>query len=155
MMDSIVGVVENPNPKWGSYGLGERSQAVIAELCPELQLVARAIIRYEDFAFYEGHRGLDAQNIAVADDKSDALFGQSGHNYVPSFAMHALVVPIDWDDYKTIRRNGGLILGVAATLGIDLIWGGNWKRFDGGHFELRGWQERVKSNGLKPVDRIL
>ncbi len=146
-------IVYNPNPIWGTYTYGERSKTMIEQLCPEFQLVCDHIIKYEDFAIYEAHRGRDAQEIAVMDDKSDAHFGESGHNYLPAFAMHALVVPIRWKDHKTIRRNGGLVLGVAATLGIDLIWGGNWKRFDGGHYELRGWQERVKHDGIEPTDR--
>lgn len=148
-------VIKNPNPLWHTYGYGARSEKNILQLCPELQLVCKHIIIYDDFAIYEAHRGMDAQEIAVMDDKSDANFGDSGHNYLPAFAMHALVVPIRWKDHKTIRRNGGLVIGVARTLGIDLIWGGNWKRFDGGHFELRGWQERVKQNGIEPIDRIV
>lgn len=148
-------VIQNPNQNWGTYQLGRRSTKVIDQLCPELQLVAHEIIRFEDFAFYEGHRGKEAQKIALMDDKSEADFGESGHNYLPAFAFHALVVPIRWKDHKTIRRNGGLVLGVARTLGIDLIWGGDWKKFDGGHFELRGWQERVKQNGIEPIDRIV
>jgi len=49
----------------------------------------------------------------------------------------ALQNTIDWEDENEFVILAGLILKKARELGIELEWGGLWKRKDLGHFELK------------------
>ena len=91
--------------------------------------------------------------MAFLRGNSKVQFPNSKHNSLPSLAVDAAPYPIDWNDKKRFALFAGFVLGIAATKGIRLRWGGDWNmnyitldnRFDDlPHFELV--QERTKQN---------
>lgn len=59
----------------------------------------------------------------------------------PSLAMDLSYWPMVWTDTSVGAINkhhefGGFVKGVAAMLGIPIIWGGDWQVQDLVHFEL-------------------
>lgn len=126
----------------------------LATCHPDLQRVMREVIRYMDVSILEGHRGEDRQNRMYRDGKSQLRWPKSKHNSTPSRAVDVAPYPINWMDTKRFYYMAGLILGIAATMGIRLRWGGDWDRdttfhdqtFDDlPHFELV--TEKEKDNG--------
>lgn len=86
------------------------------------------------------YRGEKAQNEAFAKGASNCLFPNSKHNSLPSMAVD--VVPfnrntkaIDWNDIAKFKVMGAHVLKCAKELGINVVWGGGWRKFDGPHFE--------------------
>ena len=62
-----------------------------------------------------------------------------------AFAVDIIHGTLGWMD-EPIIFNAWAIVGhlgkeVAASMDIDIDWGGDWKFRDAAHFELRGWQE--------------
>ena len=102
-----------------------------------LQDLFNEVIKYRDCTILCGHRGREDQEKALASGNSKAAYGQSKHNYVPSCAVDAMPYPINWEDLNGLREFAGFVQGVAATMGLEVRWGGNFKGFfDGPHYEL-------------------
>lgn len=115
-----------------------------------------------DFTIVCGHRNEADQNKALADKVSKAKFGESPHNYGPSFAVdvapYILGEGIPWNTssgyYYLWRELGEHINRCADELKIDIIWGADWdddgvlvcddpdeSLMDLPHWELKGWRE--------------
>jgi hypothetical protein len=85
-----------------------------------------------------GHRTEAEQNEAynATPKRSNAKWGESPHNSMPSNAIDLVPYPVVWDDKESFIEFAGFVLGVAAMLNIRLHWGGHFKNFfDGPHFE--------------------
>lgn len=118
-----------------------RSLAVREQLHPLLQLVVDECIKTYDFTLVEGYRGEDAQNKAKAGGFSKAAFGQSPHNYKPSFAFDAYSYPIDVNDTTRQKPLADAMKAAAARVQVHITWGGDFKSFkDRPHFELTHWR---------------
>ena len=131
------------------------SKDKLAECHPKLQALFNEVIRYYDCSIIVGHRGEAQQNQAFIENRSKLKYPQSKHNSMPSRAVDA--VPwfktpphIRWDDREKFYHFGGFVQAVAAEMGIDIRWGGDWNCnfdlndqtfFDLPHFELR-WSEK-------------
>lgn len=64
----------------------------------------------------------------------------SNHRVHPDRYGHAVDLapfPIDWNDLARFRRIGALMKKAASLEGVAMEWGGDWKRVDMPHFELR------------------
>lgn len=107
---------------------GKSSQDKLATCDPRLQKVFNEVIKYFDCTVIEGHRGEEAQNKAFAEGKSKLKYPQGKHNKIPSLAADVLPYPIDWNDTNRMRYFAGFVVGIAATMGIKLRWGGDWNQ---------------------------
>ena len=130
---------------------GKISQTNLAQAHSDLQIVFNEVINHYDCAVICGHRNEEDQNKAYNDGLSKLRYPQSKHNKTPSLAVD--VVPwfknrphIRWNDKDKFYEFGGFVQGVAASLGINIRWGGNWDMddelkdqsfFDLPHFELK------------------
>lgn len=111
-----------------------------------LQDLFNEVIKYFDCTIIEGYRNEEDQNSAVAKGFSKVLYPDGKHNRMPSNAVDVAPYPIDWDDTERFIYFGGFVKGIAASMGINIIWGGDWNdntqltdnNFDDlVHFELK------------------
>lgn len=107
---------------------GKASQEKLATCDPRLQKVFNEVIKHFDCTVIEGHRGEEAQNKAFAEGKSKLKYPQGKHNKIPSLAADVLPYQIDWNDTNRMRYFAGFVVGIAATMGIKLRWGGDWNQ---------------------------
>ena len=123
----------------------EISKAKLATCHPDIQLVMNEVIKYFDCIILEGHRGMEAQNKAYNDGKSEIMWPHGKHNTIPSKAVDVMPYPIDWKDINRICYFAGFVMAIALKMGIKLRWGKDWdmdtdlndQRFkDGPHFEI-------------------
>lgn len=127
------------------YKFSRTSRKKLESCDPRLQKIFNEVIRHWDCTILEGTRTKEVQDEYYRTGKSKLKYPNSKHNGNPSKAIDAVPYPIDWSDIERFRAFGGFVLGVAATLGIKLRWGGDWdgdKNFkdqsfiDMPHFEL-------------------
>lgn len=124
----------------------DTSKYKLKECHKDIQRLMNVVIKYMNITVVCGYRSEHAQNIAYAENNSTYMFPNSKHNITPSHAIDIAPYPIDWTDKEKFILMGGLVLGVAKMMNIDIIWGGDWKgKFkmnahgelqDYGHFEL-------------------
>lgn len=107
---------------------GKASQEKLATCDQRLQKVFNEVIKHFDCTVIEGHRGEAAQNKAFAEGKSKLKYPQGKHNKTPSLAADVLPYPIDWNDTNRMRYFAGFVVGIAATMGVKLRWGGDWNQ---------------------------
>ena len=129
---------------------GERSQQVLGELHPDLQLVFRFVLTIYDHALICGHRGEVLQNQWFREKKSRLRYPESKHNSFPAKAVDAVPYfrgksAIDWNDTGAFCQLAGVVLAASKQLNIPIRWGGDWDNDrrtrdqsfnDLGHFEL-------------------
>lgn len=132
------------------FKFSQRSLRNLLECHPDIQEVFFEVIRHYDCSIIEGFRGRDEQNRAYMQKKSKLRFPDSKHNWTPSLAVDVIFFPFadgDWYNYKKFYHFAGFVLGVAASKGISMRWGGDWDSdrdfkdqnfHDLPHFELYG-----------------
>lgn len=119
----------------------KRSKDNLATCHENLQLIAEDAIKIIDFTVIEGHRGKQAQNVAVARGTSKTPWPKSKHNKLPSHAFDFIPFPFDgnWGkaNHPKFKAVGKVLLECAAKRGIKASYGGDWKSFkDYPHFQL-------------------
>jgi len=97
-----------------------KSQAALATCHPDLIKVFNEVIKHFDCVILEGHRDEEAQNKAFNEGKSKLKWPHGKHNQKPSLAVDVVPFPIDWNDLNRIRYFAGYVMGVAATLGVEM-----------------------------------
>lgn len=117
---------------------GARSLHELSTCHEKLQVICHEALKIMDFSVICGHRGEEDQNRAFAEGKSNAKFGESSHNEIPSMAMDLAPYPLNWEDTNRFCVLAGVIKAVAYKFGIKIKWGGDFKSIKGdlGHFEL-------------------
>jgi len=90
-----------------------------------IQLFIAAVIDF-DCTILCGHRGDAEQNTLFEQGYSQVQFPDSKHNVDPSMAVDAAPYPIDWNDTGRFHYFAGHVRGIASSLGLDVIWGGDW-----------------------------
>lgn len=116
---------------------GPQSIYNLEECHPELQRLFNEVIKHYDCSIICGHRNQFDQNAAYVAGKSNAQWGESKHNTLPSLAVDAVPYPLDWDDTEEFKKFAALVLFIAANLNIEVTWGGDFKNLvDMPHFEL-------------------
>jgi peptidoglycan L-alanyl-D-glutamate endopeptidase CwlK len=149
-----------------AFKFSSRSQKVLGELHPQLQIICKEAIKVVDFTLLDAQRGRAEQERAFRAGHSKAHFGDSAHNYVPAVAFDLVPSPLSWDankfkpiakviGYYDARQGDGR--GLALKLKIPLRWGADWdmdgdwndERFlDWGHWELDPWRTYAKLGKL-------
>jgi peptidoglycan LD-endopeptidase CwlK len=121
----------------------QKSLDQLATCEPELQRLFNAVINHWDCIILEGHRTEEQQKENVRKGVSKTM--NSKHLHSPSRAVDVAPFPLDWNDLERFKIFGGFVLGMAAALGIPIVWGGDWNGnkkftdqtfFDYPHFEL-------------------
>lgn len=129
----------------------KKSRDLLATAHEDLQEIFGIVVKHKDCIILQGFRSAEAQQAAFDSGKSKAPPGKSPHNSSPSYAIDAAPYPIpDWNNpdpkvqaqvLKEFREFAIFVKGVAAGLGVDLTWGGDFKSFpDSPHFELTEWK---------------
>lgn len=119
----------------------KRSKDNLATCHENLQLIAKDAIKLIDFTVIEGHRGKQAQQVAVARGTSKTPWPKSKHNKLPSLAFDFIPYPFDGDwgkkNHPKFIAIGKVLLTCAEKRGIKASYGGDWKSFkDYPHFQL-------------------
>lgn len=114
----------------------------IASLHEDLQAICYQVIEATDFRVVQGFRNDCEQEKLFQQGKTKARAGQSKHNQYPSHAMDLYPWPMIEIESQAYQHRQALLAGhvlmTAHALGIDLVWGGHWKKFkDYPHFELK------------------
>jgi peptidoglycan L-alanyl-D-glutamate endopeptidase CwlK len=102
-----------------------------------------AVIKERDCTIICGARTQEEQQKAFAGgfSKIDGVKKKSTHQISKdrpkSLAVDVLPCPINWNDVKGHTEFARHVLATAKSLGVNLVWGGDWKSFkDRPHFEL-------------------
>lgn len=138
-------------PKFGKASLERREM-----LCKDLKLLVDEVIKHYDFSIIETFRDKETQERYYRNGTTKAHFGESAHNYHPSFALDVYPYPVPKKQVKGIieldsdslewERMINYFKVVANELGIEIECGFYWKDFkDKPHIQLKGWKERVKN----------
>lgn len=114
---------------------GKTSKSRLYTCHPDLIMVAEEAIKYFDFSILVGHRTKERQDELYRGGFSKLKWPNSRHNKSPSLAFDLAPWPIprDWDTRHSRKRFNflaGTIFAVARSNGIELRWGGDWKRSD-------------------------
>lgn len=142
--------------------LGKRHKRALTEMHPEL--LARVSGLLSDlrgqFMIWDGFRGKQAQQTALAMGRSHARFGASPHNYSPCLAVDVVLNPArvvcaphpEDDRYPNLWQSGHPAWADLERAAIRH----HLRRVDVGgrrdlpHLELPGWWDLVQREGLKP-----
>lgn len=104
----------------------EISKKRLKECHMDLQVIFFEVIKHFDCSILKGHRGKEEQNNLFLEKKTQLKWPDSHHNSVPSNAVDVAPYPIDWDDRERFTLFAGMVLGIAAMMKIDILWGGDW-----------------------------
>lgn len=110
------------------YKFGSTSSRRLGECHEDIQKVFNEVIKIIDCSVLEGHRDKETQDHYFATGRSKVRFPNGKHNATPSDAIDAAPYPINWDDKERFYYFAGIVLGIAASLGVKLRWGGDWDR---------------------------
>ena len=105
---------------------GKKSTENLLTCDKRLQNLFNKVIKHFDCSVTKGYRNEKDQNNAYKEGNSKVLFPNGKHNSLPSFACDVAPYPIDWNDTKRFYYFSGFVKGVAASMGISIIWGGDW-----------------------------
>lgn len=105
---------------------GDDSKKKLAECDLVIRRLMNEVIKHFDCKILVGYRGALEQNEAFAQGKSKLQFPQSKHNVFPSAAVDVAPYPIDFSDLRRFYYFAGVVKGTAASMGIQLRWGGDW-----------------------------
>lgn len=93
---------------------------------PDLQKVFNEVIKEYDCSVICGHRGEEDQNKAYDQGRSKVKYPHGKHNADPSYAVDVYPYPINMKSLDRMIHFAGYVLGIAKSMGIDLIWGRDW-----------------------------
>ncbi len=101
---------------------GKRSKQRLQGVDAKLVNVLNEVVKYFDITVIEGIRSQERQNELVAQGKSKTKFGK----HVQGKAVDIAPYPIDWNARDDFHYLGGFMLGMAASMGVKIRWGGDW-----------------------------
>ena len=109
-------------PKFGS-----RSKKNLSSCHPDLQKVFNKVVEDYDCTVVCGHRGEEDQNKAFDQGRSKVKYPHGKHNADPSYAVDVYPYPINFKNLERMIHFAGYVLAIAKSMGIDLIWGRDWR----------------------------
>lgn len=127
------------------YKFSQRSLNNLKGVHPSMiKLMKAAIVDAPvDFVITEGVRTLQRQKELYKQGKSkcDGVIKKSNHQVKPDgygYAVDLYPLPIDYKNKMPYKILAGHIKKIAKNLGINIVWGGDWKTFiDMPHYELK------------------
>ena len=102
--------------------LGKTSKKRLEGVNPDLIKVLYLVVQYFDIMVIEGLRSQERQDLLVKEGKSKTKFGK----HVLGKAVDIAPYPLDWEARDDFHYLGGFMLGIAASMGIKIRWGGDW-----------------------------
>ncbi|WP_394136393.1 M15 family metallopeptidase domain-containing protein [Aliivibrio fischeri] len=105
----------------------QQSATRLASCHPQLQKVFTKVLEICDCSILCGHR-TEAEQNALPSSNTQVRFPNSKHNSIPSKAVDATPYPYDEDDRERFSYFAGIVIGVGASMGIAIRWGGDWDR---------------------------
>lgn len=124
---------------------GRRSRERLKGVDARLVSVLNEVVKYFDITVIEGLRSQERQNELVAQGKSKTKFGK----HVQGKAVDIAPYPIDWKARDDFHYLGGFVLGIAAKLGVNVRWGGDWSSPSLDKDVMAGKEQRTtKDNGF-------
>lgn len=132
------------------YVLGTRSKKNLEGVHPDMVAVVKEAIRItnQDFTVIWGVRTAEQQNELYQKGRTkpgnivtykDGYRKKSNHQAKSDGYGHAVDLvpyPIDWNDWTKFELINDAMQEAGRSLGVKVIWGGNWKFRDAAHFEL-------------------
>tara|TARA_R100000084_G_scaffold104675_1_gene61492 strand:- start:34 stop:468 length:435 start_codon:yes stop_codon:yes gene_type:complete len=107
--------------------LGKRSMKRLEGVDPRLVSVLQKVVKYYDITVIEGLRTQERQNELLKVGKSKTKFGKHVLGKAVDIAPYNFQTKkIDWENRDDWHYLGGFVLGVAAMMGVNLRWGGDW-----------------------------
>ncbi len=133
---------------------GKESLKKLTTCHPDIQKVMHEAIKHMDFTVLYGTRSVAEQQklykvgrklvngkwtvVGKTVTNLDGVNKKSNHNYLPSKAVDVAPYPIDWNDIDRFIELSKVIKKAAETVGLDIVWGGDWKSFvDYPHWEIK------------------
>ena len=124
---------------------GRRSRQRLKGVDARLVSVLNEVVKYFDITVIEGLRSQERQNELVKQGKSKTKFGK----HVQGKAVDIAPYPIDWKARDDFHYLGGFVLGIAAKLGVNVRWGGDWSSPSLDKDVMSGREQRTtKDNGF-------
>ena len=124
---------------------GRRSRERLKGVDARLVSVLNEVVKYFDITVIEGLRSQERQNELVKQGKSKTKFGK----HVQGKAVDIAPYPIDWKARDDFHYLGGFVLGIAAKLGVNVRWGGDWSSPSLDKDVMAGREQRTtKDNGF-------
>ncbi|MUJ39091.1 M15 family peptidase [Aliivibrio fischeri] len=105
----------------------QQSASRLASCHPQLQKVFTKVLEICDCSILCGHR-TEAEQNALPSSNTQVRFPNSKHNSVPSKAVDATPYPYDEDDRERFSYFAGIVIGVGASMGVAIRWGGDWDK---------------------------
>ncbi len=99
----------------------------LASCHPNLQKVFTAVLEVCDCSILCGHR-TEAEQNALPSTNTQVRFPNSKHNAMPSNAVDAAPYPYDEDDRERFSYFAGIVIGIGASMGVAIRWGGDWDK---------------------------
>ena len=119
------------------FRFSEKSKAMMMGVHPDLIAIAYRALALSpyDFGITEGRRSLERQRLLVQEGKSQTLASRHLEGRALDFAVW-IEGRITWE-FRYYAQVAEAFKIAAREYGIDIQWGGDWKRFkDGPHVEL-------------------
>lgn len=117
-----------PSPKFVG-----KSASNLVTCHPLLIVLFNEVVEVMDCSILEGHRGKEAQDAAfnAVPKRSEVQWPNGKHNGIPSLAVDAQPHPLKLDGSGKAKLEqfwvfGGVVIGIAAKLGIKVRWGRDW-----------------------------
>jgi peptidoglycan L-alanyl-D-glutamate endopeptidase CwlK len=99
----------------------------------DLVLVVEAAMKETPCFVLEGVRTIERQRELFAKGATRTL----NSRHLTGHAVDLAPTPLDWNDLPAFKRMASVVKRKADELGVEVIWGGDWRSFyDGPHFEL-------------------
>lgn len=118
---------------------GTQSRKALKTCDPDIQAVLNEAIKHVDFSVVWGHRGMEEQNRAFNEGKSQRRWPTSNHNSLPSQAVDVVPYPTGYNSLPEFYELATYIYAACIKLGVRLEWGGHWKNFTGKGDNDRDW----------------
>lgn len=123
-----------------SYPFGEHSRRELLTAVEPLQRVFNKVSEFRNCSILDGVRSVEQQKLNVAHGLSKTMDSKHLPNAEgKSEALDVAPYPQRWDDSEQIRMTtwevdqvyfAGFVMGIAAMLGVELRYGGDWNSDD-------------------------